>query len=165
MTDILYSPWRLQYILAKKGKECILCLTHDSSADDQHLILYRGTESYVIMNTFPYNNGHIMAVPYRHVGRLNDLAGNEFVDLFNTVCLCEKILEKVYHPDGINIGMNLGRSAGAGIDQHLHVHIIPRWQGDVNFMTTVAGTRIIPEAFERTYKLLKEQFDNEKAEK
>lgn len=165
MKDILYSPWRIKYILSKKEKECIFCLRPSVEHDEKHLILYRSKSSFVIMNTFPYNNGHLMVVPNKHASELNDLSTDELCDLFKIVRLCEKVLKKVYSPDGLNIGLNLGKSAGAGIDDHLHVHIVPRWTGDVNFMTTTAGTRVIPESFEKAYKQLKEQFDNERVEK
>ncbi|HPR18630.1 MAG TPA: HIT domain-containing protein [Candidatus Cloacimonadota bacterium] len=165
MSDILYSPWRLKYILSAKNDQCIFCLRPSAEADEKQFILYRSQHSFVIMNMFPYNNGHLMAVPFRHVCRLNDLDSEEIGDLFSTVRLCEKVLQNVYNPDGLNVGINLGRAAGAGIDTHLHVHVIPRWNGDVNFMTVVNGTRIIPEAFERAYHQLKEQFDSLKDEK
>jgi len=117
------------------------------------------------MNVYPYNNGHLMVVPQKHVPNLNDLNQGEITDLFTTVQLTEKVLTKVYSPDGINIGMNLGKAAGAGIDEHLHVHIVPRWIGDVNFMSALGETRVIPESFETAYLKLKEQFDNAKTEK
>jgi len=165
MSDILYSPWRLQYILSNKDNECIFCLKPADNNDKKHLILYRSKSSFVIMNLFPYNNGHLMVVPYKHVPSLNGLDQTEIADLFTTVQLTEKVLTKVYSPDGINIGMNLGKAAGAGIDEHLHVHIVPRWSGDVNFMSALSGTRVIPESFDSAYLKLKEQFDNEKTEK
>ncbi|RLC51882.1 MAG: HIT family hydrolase [Candidatus Cloacimonadota bacterium] len=165
MNDILYSPWRLKYILSEKEKGCIFCLKPKDNDDEKHLILYRSNSSFVIMNTFPYNNGHLMVVPEKHVSRLEMLSKEEIDDLFETVQLCEKILSEVYQPDGLNVGMNLGRAAGAGIDEHLHVHIVPRWNGDVNFMTVVGGTRVIPEPFDEAYRKLKEQFDNEKGKK
>lgn len=164
MSDILYSPWRLQYILSNKDKECIFCVKPSEDNDEKHLILYRSEFSFVIMNIFPYNNGHLMVVPNKHVPNLNGLNKDEIDDLFETVQLCEKVITKVYFPDGLNIGMNLGKAAGAGIDEHLHVHIVPRWSGDVNFMSAIAGTRIIPESFGQAYSKLKEQFDNEKTE-
>ncbi len=165
MSDILYAPWRLKYILSHKKEECIFCIRPSNENDKKHFILHRSTHSFVIMNMFPYNNGHLMAVPFRHVSSLTELDGEQLADLFETVKLCEKVLRANYQPDGINIGLNLGRAAGAGIDTHLHVHIIPRWNGDVNFMTALNGTRIIPESFERAYKQLKEQFDNPSSEK
>jgi ATP adenylyltransferase len=159
MSDVIYSPWRLKYILSKKDEECIFCVRPSVENDEKHFILYRSKHSFVILNLYPYNNGHLMVVPFRHVAQLSLLKKEEIDDLFETVQLCEKIIQKAYSPDGMNIGINLGRAAGAGIDTHLHVHIVPRWNGDVNFMTAVGGTRVIPEAFERTFKLLKEHFD------
>lgn len=165
MNDILYSPWRLNYILSEKDKSCIFCCKPQDNDDEKHLILYRSTHSFVILNLYPYNNGHLMIVPNKHVSRLEELDNNEITDLFCLLRLTEKVLNKVYHPDGLNIGMNIGKAAGAGIDDHLHVHIIPRWNGDCNFMTSVNGTRVIPEAFEQTYSKIKEEFDNESCKK
>ncbi|MDP8203599.1 MAG: HIT domain-containing protein [Candidatus Tenebribacter mawsonii] len=165
MNDILYSPWRLQYILSNKDEECIFCTKPSEEKDKKHLILFRSNSCFVIMNIFPYNNGHLMVVPLKHVPNLNGLNKDEINDLFGTVQLCEKVVTKVYSPDGMNVGMNLEKAAGAGIDEHLHVHIVPRWNGDVNFMSTIGGTRVIPESFEQAYSKLKEQFDNEKTEK
>lgn len=159
MTDVLYSPWRLKYILSAKKDECIFCLRPEKKDDEKQFILFRSDHSFVILNMFPYNNGHIMVVPFKHVASLSDLNKMEINDLFDTVRKCEIVMKKTYRPDGLNIGMNLGRDAGAGIDQHLHIHIIPRWQGDVNFMTSINGTRIIPESFDEVYCKLKEQFD------
>ena len=165
MSDILYSPWRLQYILSNKDQECIVCIKPSENNDEKHLILYRSELSFVIMNIFPYNNGHLMVVPKKHTPNLNGLNKEEIDDLFETVQLCENVITKVYSPEGLNMGMNLGKAAGAGIDEHLHVHIVPRWNGDLNFMTAISGTRVIPESFEQAYSKLKEQFDNEKTEK
>ncbi len=165
MIDILYSPWRLKYILSNKDKECIFCVKPSENNDEKHLILYRSEFCFVIMNVYPYNNGHLMVVPNKHVPNLNGLNKEEITNLFETVQLCEKIIEKVYSPDGMNIGLNLGKAAGAGIDEHLHVHVVPRWSGDVNFMSAIGGTRVIPESFELVYSKLKEQFDNEKTGK
>lgn len=161
MTDTLYSPWRLQYVLSAKEDGCIFCLKPQADEDKKHLILYRSKTSFVIMNTYPYNNGHLLIVPNKHISRLNDLSEAEITDLFGTVQLCEKIVEKVYSPDGMNIGLNLGKAGGAGIEAHLHVHIVPRWNGDVNFMTSLGETRVIPESFDRAYQNLKRQFDIE----
>jgi len=165
MIDKLYSPWRLQYILSKKGKECIFCIKPNENNDRKHLILYRGKFCFVIMNVFPYNNGHLMVVPNRHISRLNDLQIEELNELFTIVQLSEKVLEKTYNCDGINVGINLGKAGGAGIEEHLHVHLVPRWIGDVNFMTTIGGTRVIPENFEQSFTQLKKQFDNETLKK
>ena len=160
--NILYSPWRIKYILSEKEKGCIFCIKPSEDNDEKNLILYRSKHSFVIMNIYPYNNGHIMAVPMRHTSTLQDLSDEELFDLMKTVKLSEKVIKTVYHPDGMNIGINLGKAAGAGIDEHLHIHIVPRWNGDVNFMTVVGGFRVIPEAFESSYIKLKEAFDNTK---
>lgn len=165
MNDVLYSPWRLKYILSEKDEKCIFCVKPSEKNDEKHLIPFRSEHSFVILNAYPYNNGHLMVVPNKHVSTLNQLNKTEIDDLFETVQLCERVIKQVYDPDGMNIGMNLGRAAGAGIDDHIHVHIVPRWNGDVNFMTAVSGTRVIPESFEQAFSKLKEQFDNEKSEK
>jgi len=163
--DILHSPWRLKYILSKKDDECIFCLKPEGGNDEKHFIIFRSDHCFVIMNIYPYNNGHIMVVPNKHVNSLVSLNKEELNDLFSTVQLSEKVINRAYGPDGLNIGINIGKAAGAGIDDHVHVHLVPRWNGDVNFMSTTGGTRVIPESFESTYKLLKEQFDNEKVKK
>jgi ATP adenylyltransferase len=163
--DILYSPWRINYILSKKDKECIFCLKPQAAEDEKNFIVFRSQYCYVILNVYPYNNGHIMVVPNRHVSFLGDLEGKELNDLFETVQLSEKVLIKTYKPEGLNIGLNLGKSGGAGIEDHIHVHLVPRWQGDANYMSVVGGVRVIPESFEQAYKQIKEQFDNEKTKK
>ncbi len=159
--DILYSPWRIDYILSNKDKKCIFCNKPKKNNDEENLILFRSKTCFVIMNRYPYNNGHLLIVPFRHVSKLNDLNSEEISDLFGTVQLCEKVIEEIYHCDGINMGMNLGKAAGAGIDDHLHVHLLPRWNGDSNFMTTIGATRVLPESFESSYKKLKQAFDKE----
>jgi len=159
MTDILYSPWRMDYINSQKEEGCIFCLEHREAEDEKHLILYRSEFSFVIMNLFPYNNGHLMVVPRRHTSSLLSLEESERNDLFELVQKTTGIINAYYHPDGFNIGMNIGKAAGAGIDEHIHVHIVPRWSGDVNFMTSTSGVRVIPEKFENAYQRLKEQFD------
>jgi ATP adenylyltransferase len=163
--DVLYSPWRINYILSKKDEECIFCLKPQAAEDEKHFIVFRSRYCYVILNVYPYNNGHIMVVPNRHVSSLGDLERKELNDLFETVQLSEKVLIKTYKPEGLNIGLNLGKSGGAGIEDHIHVHLVPRWQGDANFMSVVGGVRVIPESFEQAYKQIKEQFDNEWSKK
>ncbi|MCF7912635.1 MAG: HIT domain-containing protein [Candidatus Cloacimonetes bacterium] len=159
MNDILYSPWRLDYINSPKEEGCIFCLEESEKNDEKHLILFRGKLSFVIMNMYPYNNGHLMVVPNRHTNSIISLSDAERNDLFELVQCTVKIIEENYKPQGINIGMNIGKAAGAGIDEHIHVHIVPRWSGDVNFMTSIAATRVIPEKFENVYHRLKELFD------
>ncbi len=155
----LYSPWRIDYILSEKEKGCIFCLKPNQDDDAKNGILFRGKLCFVILNLYPYNNGHIMVVPYKHVSSLYELSPEEINDLFSTVRIAEKVLRNCYRCEGMNIGINEGNAAGAGIAEHIHVHLVPRWVGDVNFMTVVGGKRVIPEAFEVTYRKLKEQFD------
>ena len=154
----LYSPWRMKYILAKKRKECIFCIKPEN--DKEHLVVYRSSHCFVILNLFPYNNGHIMVVPNKHVSQLSDLDKDELNNLFEIVQKSESVLNKVYKPEGLNVGINIGKAAGAGIDAHLHVHLVPRWPGDTNFMTTIAGKRTIPDLFENTFDSLKETFQS-----
>ncbi|MCL2065244.1 MAG: HIT domain-containing protein [Candidatus Cloacimonetes bacterium] len=177
--NILYSPWRMKYIISEKSKSCIFCFDKTEKrtisnskedvnfehSDEDHLIVYRSKHVFVILNLYPYNNGHIMVVPNKHVKELSEMNKDELFDLIEVVQLSEKVIKNVYNPDGINIGMNLGKSAGAGIDEHLHVHILPRWSGDVNFMSSIMGTRVIPEDFSNTYHKIKEGFDNERPKK
>lgn len=159
MNNILYSPWRIDYILSEKEGGCVFCF--DTKEDEKHFVVYRTESCFVILNHFPYNNGHVMVIPNRHVSSLNQLSLEENNELFEVVRLTEKVLYKAYNCEGMNIGINEGKAGGAGIESHLHVHLLPRWSGDSNFMTSVGGTRVIPDSFERTYLLLKEQFDND----
>jgi ATP adenylyltransferase len=158
----LYSPWRLDYILSEKTEGCIFCCKPSAEDDAKHLIIHRSKHCYVILNLYPYNNGHVMVVPFAHVPNLSKLTKTALNDIFSTVQLAESILTKVYRCDGLNIGINVGKTAGAGIDEHIHVHLVPRWLGDCNFMSVVGGERVIPEAFENTFQKLKAAFANHK---
>jgi len=146
----LFSPWRSKYIetfsqpSTADGK-CILCLAHQDNKDDEHLIVSRGKLCYVIMNLFPYNSGHLMIVPYRHIPTLLDLTDDESLEIMTSLKKMTKALQAASRPDGFNIGSNIGRTAGAGIDQHIHFHIVPRWNGDTNFMPILADTKMISE--------------------
>jgi len=163
--NYLYSPWRLDYILSEKCDGCIFCCKPDAKDDAKNLIVFRSRHCYVILNIFPYNNGHVMVVPYKHVSTLSKLPKPALNDLFATVQMTESVLEKVYKCEGMNIGINIGKAAGAGVDEHVHVHLVPRWNGDCNFMTVVGGKRVIPEAFESAYKKIKAAFGKHKTEK
>ena len=151
----LYSPWRLDYILGEKPEDCVMCRAKDCDDDLANLILYRGKDNYIMLNRYPYNNGHIMIVPYQHIAKISELEPESWQEAGELIKICEQALYKAYGCDGINIGMNLGTAAGAGISEHLHIHILPRFLGDSNFMSVVAGERVVPEAFEITYKRLK----------
>lgn len=155
----LYSPWRIDYILAEKDRKCIFCQKPSAEDDEKHLIVYRSTHCYVILNLYPYNNGHVMVIPYTHVSRLSDLPAEVLCDVFTTVQLTESVLLNLYKCEGLNIGVNIGKAAGAGVDEHIHVHLVPRWVGDCNFMSVVGGKRVIPEDFNEAYKKLKTEFD------
>ena len=136
---------------------CIFCDALER-ADAEPLIVKRGVTAFVILNKFPYNNGHVMVVPNRHVGRLADLGPVETAELMSLVQASERVLESVYHPHGFNIGLNLGKSAGAGVLDHLHVHLVPRWNGDTNFMSVVGETRVLPEELPATAERLRAAF-------
>nr|WP_236698111.1 HIT domain-containing protein [Pyrodictium occultum] len=155
---ILYAPWRYIYIkstVEKGSTECVFC-TAPRRSDDESLILYRGSHSYIIMNLYPYNTGHVMVVPYRHVADITELAREELAEMTSLVQLSVKLLRRVLKPHGFNIGVNLGRVAGAGIDKHVHIHIVPRWNGDTNFMPVIAGVKVISQDVRETYKALKQ---------
>ena len=159
--DFLWTPWRYQYIakaIADKQPECIFCDAAARTDDEVTLIVHRGASCFVILNLYPYTSGHVMIVPYAHVAELSlcDAAAlNEMMQLAQRV---ERILHKLYKPDGMNYGMNLGRAAGAGVTGHLHLHALPRWVGDANFMTVTAETRVHPESLATAYKRFKAAF-------
>jgi len=148
--DKLWAPWRINYIKnAKKSSKCIFC---DSKKD---FVVFRTKESICMLNIYPYNNGHLMVAPKRHVRDLNRLNDAQALDLIKALNKAKKLLDKVLNPDGYNIGANLGHAAGAGIAGHLHLHIVPRWVGDANFMATISSTRIISQSLMDLYKRLK----------
>jgi ATP adenylyltransferase len=152
----IWAPWRIQYILqAGKDKGCILCDKPKEIDDESSYIIYRGKDNFIILNAYPYTPGHLMVAPYRHIGNLTDIDDSESKEHLDLVKLCVKLLTAEVKPAGFNIGMNLGRVAGAGIEGHIHTHIVPRWNGDHNFMTVVADTRVLSEALAETYKKLK----------
>ena len=159
--EYLWAPWRMAYIKQALNKErgCILCEKPGQSSDEANLILYRGNFNFVVMNAFPYNSGHLMIAPFAHLAQLSlldDAARHEHIDL---VARCADILKSIMKPAGFNIGLNLGRIAGAGVDQHMHTHIVPRWEGDTNFMPVLADTKVVNEAIADTYHLLKPEFE------
>lgn len=147
----LWTPWRLAYVTAasKGDPGCVFCAAA-APGGDATLIVHRGVTCFVILNLYPYNNGHVMVVPQRHIGRLADLTAAELEELMRLTRAVEMALEERYHPHGFNMGLNLGKSAGAGVLDHLHMHIVPRWNGDTNFMTVVGETRVLPETLTET---------------
>jgi ATP adenylyltransferase len=154
----IWAPWRIEYILMEKPEGCILCEKPGQINDTLNYILYRGEKNFVIMNSYPYNPGHLMVAPYRHVANLEELTDEELHEHFRIVSRSIKALKELFNPGGFNIGMNIGKVAGAGIDEHVHTHIVPRWQGDTNFMPVVSDIRIVPEALAETYEKLKGKF-------
>lgn len=150
----LWAPWRYAYIAAPNVTGCVLCEAPASGDDRASLILHRTQEGYLILNRFPYNIGHLMAVPSRHLARPDGLTPREGEALMALVSLGVRALELAMDPDGFNVGMNLGRAAGAGIADHLHMHIVPRWSGDTNFMPVLGGVKVLPEQLDDTYQRL-----------
>ncbi|MCS7138427.1 MAG: HIT domain-containing protein [Candidatus Caldarchaeum sp.] len=154
--DRLWAPWRMAYIKEAKKEEagCIFCAAANEQSDKKTYIVYRGKASFIIMNLYPYNNGHVMVTPHRHVGSVEELNEEEMFEIMKLIKLAVKAITKAMKPEGFNIGANIGRSAGAGIEDHIHFHIVPRWRGDTNFMTIVSDTRVLPETIEQTYRKL-----------
>jgi ATP adenylyltransferase len=154
----IWAPWRIQYIQMEKPAGCILCEKPKENNDVQNYILHRGDKNFIILNSYPYNPGHLMAAPYRHIANLEELTEEERHEHFEIVSRCLRALRQVFNPDGFNIGINLGRAAGAGIEDHFHTHIVPRWLGDTNFMPVLAEAKVLPEALADTYQKLKDKF-------
>ncbi|MCX7681997.1 MAG: HIT domain-containing protein [Anaerolineae bacterium] len=155
----LWTPWRMAYL---RGEEllpegCLFCLKPQLDDAEAHIV-HRGPLCYVILNRFPYNNGHLMVVPYLHVATLEELDGESAAELIVLTQISLRVLRAAYNPEGFNLGMNIGSIAGAGVAGHVHLHIVPRWGGDTNYMTTIGVTRVIPELLEQTYERLKPLF-------
>jgi len=152
----------MEYIADTKPEGCIFCVSSETEKDRERLILYRSEFAFVMMNRYPYTNGHLMIAPFRHTADLNELSGDEMLDLFTLLRLCRNVLQENAAPQGFNIGINLGKAAGAGIDEHMHIHIVPRWNGDSNFMTVVGDIRVMPENLLSTYEKLYPGFHPER---
>lgn len=152
--DVLFAPWRMEYILGPKADTCIFCIPESPRDDATEKILARGKLCFVIMNRYPYTNGHLMVAPYRHVADLNHLTAPEAQEFMDWTRKCVQALRTALHPDGLNIGLNLGEAAGAGIQDHLHQHIVPRWHGDASFISVCGHARVIPEHLAATYARL-----------
>ncbi|OGC78637.1 MAG: HIT family hydrolase [candidate division Zixibacteria bacterium RBG_16_50_21] len=154
----LWAPWREGFILGKKERGCIFCKWLKAQKDNRHYILYRGESCFVILNLYPYNTGHLMVVPNRHAGSLEDLADQETQELMTLSAKSVAALRSALKPEGFNLGMNLGCTAGAGIADHLHLHIVPRWSGDTNFMPVLAETKVLSLGLKTLYAKLKKAF-------
>jgi len=156
--DIIWAPWRIGYIVKIKKKGCFLCHSYRSKDDDKNFVVYRGKFSFVVMNIFPYNNGHLMIAPIKHLKDITSLTEEEDKEIMELIKKSVKILKKLLNPDGFNIGVNLGKTAGAGLEEHIHFHIVPRWNGDTNFMPVISDTKVIPQSLSELYLELKKEF-------
>jgi ATP adenylyltransferase len=150
----------MSYILASNNEEgCVFCAVGAETDDYRNLIIFRGRFAYVILNRYPYTSGHLMVVPKRHFGKLEELSAETRAEMMELISRCVQVLTNEYQAQGFNIGANLGGAAGAGIPQHVHFHIVPRWQGDTNYMSSIAGIRVVPEALERSYQRISEAWE------
>ena len=159
----IFSPWRYKYIsTAGSGEGCVFCRVQEPQKDDENYVVYRGQLNFVILNLFPYTSGHLMIAPYEHTASLASASEATTTEMMNLAKRAQVALEAEYRPDGFNIGMNLGRSAGAGVADHIHLHVVPRWAGDANFVSVVGETRVLPEDLSTTYQKLKKHFEKAK---
>ena len=156
----LWTPWRIKYIEDQRDDGCFFCKYIQEEDDKENKVLYRSQFSFVVMNIYPYNSGHLMVVPYKHTGDVSELSEESLGDMMFLMRSCVSVLKKMLKPDGFNIGMNIGKVAGAGVKDHIHLHIVPRWNGDTNFMPVLADIKTIPEHIEETYDRLKPLFED-----
>ena len=160
--DYLWTPWRYAYITgAEKTGGCIFCAFAGQKDDEKNRIVHRGQHCYIILNTYPYTSGHVMVVPYAHLDELQKLPATAATEMMALSQRMERVLRQLYRPEGINLGMNIGQAAGAGIAGHIHMHVLPRWTADANFMSVVGETRVLPEALDVTWKRLSEALARE----
>ena len=159
MQPPLWAPWRMEYIRAAKSSDCFICQIIKETSDAENLILLRGEYTLLLMNRYPYNSGHLLVAPYRHIATFQELTLDEQQEISSFTQLALHALQSLMNPDGFNMGINQGAAAGAGLEDHLHQHIIPRWNGDTNFMPVVGQTRVIPQLLEEQYQQLKAAID------
>lgn len=162
---VTWAPWRMEYIQAEPFSGCLFCHKHSDNRDEKNYVLFRTKLCFVILNLYPYNIGHLMVAPVRHVGDITHLSKKEICDMMDSVRKGVIALTEVYKPEGFNIGLNLGVVAGAGITDHLHIHVVPRWQGDTNFMPVLTNTKVIPQYLHKTYKALFPLFGDPESKK
>ena len=155
----LWAPWRMDYIRTPKEDGCVFCIKHESNKDRENLWLFRGRESFILMNLFPYTNGHIMISPYKHTSNTDDISSTGNQEIMVLANKSMNIIREIMGAEGFNIGANLGKAAGAGIEEHIHYHIVPRWLGDTNFMPITANTKVMVEGLQETWDSIKPQFD------
>jgi ATP adenylyltransferase len=157
--DFLFTPWRYAFVTsAHKSAECLFCELPRAHDDEKNLIVHRDKHCYVILNAYPYTSGHVMVVPYQHVDQLQLLPEEAAQEMMSLTRRLEGILRELYHPEGLNLGMNLGKAAGAGIAGHIHMHVLPRWVADANFISVIGETRVLPEDLGTTYKRIRACF-------
>lgn len=155
--DYLWTPWRYSYIQsAEAATGCIFCDKPKEDADEKNLIVHRGRHNFLILNAYPYTSGHAMIVPFQHTDELQKLDAAAAAEMMAMAQQAETVIRKLYRPDGINLGMNIGKAAGAGVAGHLHMHILPRWTADANFMSVIGETRVLPEDLQKTWKRMRE---------
>ncbi len=154
----MFRPWRIIYLQQEKETGCILCSIAKSENDAKNLVLMRSKYCLIMLNRYPYNIGHLMVVPYQHLSNMGDLQEGEMIDIIKTVILSIDNLKAVFNPQGFNLGVNIGKAAGVGIDNHIHFHIVPRWEGDTNFTPVISDIRVLGEALEDTFRRLKGVF-------
>src|SRR5262249_5526102 len=155
--DFIWSPWRYDYLASggMKAPSCVFCVGEDRSHDAERLIAFRGTHNFIILNLFPYTSGHVMVAPYEHLDSIASAGPDQLTEMMQLAQRIMAALQKLYRPDGFNLGMNLGLAAGAGVREHFHLHVVPRWVGDANFMSVIGETRVLPEELQTTYQRLK----------
>ncbi len=155
--DFIWSPWRYDYLASagKKPSSCVFCIGEDRSRDAERLVVFRGTYNFIILNLFPYTSGHTMVAPYEHLETITAAKTEQLSEMMQFAQRIIRALQELYKPDGFNIGMNLGQAAGAGIREHFHLHVVPRWVGDANFLSVTGETRVLPEELSRTYERVK----------
>lgn len=158
----LWSPWRMEYLESNKKKEgCVFCKAQELPDNAENLIAYRSERAYVILNRYPYTSGHLLVNPYQHVTTLEELDSDTRAEMMELASRCTTVLKSIYKPQGFNVGVNMGAAAGAGVPEHIHLHVVPRWSGDTTFMTTLGQTRVLPEELETTYERIKNGFQKQ----
>ncbi len=159
----VWSPWRMAYILSPKTEECVFCSAQAGPVGVENLVVHRGQRAFVILNRYPYTSGHLMVVPNDHQPSIEALEPETRAELMELAAQVMQVLRKTYQPEGFNVGINVGEAAGAGIEDHVHLHVVPRWQGDTNFMSSLGQTRVLPETLETTYTRIKQAWDASQA--